>query len=356
MGFRFWRRVKIAPGVTINLSKGAASVSFGPQGAKFTVGTRGARATAGVPGTGLFYTQKLGGRERASRRAPTGTRARGRAGSEALEPGFFKRLLIPAGEEALIDGCRELTLGHQPQALGHLREATHLADGAFLAGCVALQQGHLDEAEQYLEKAVANAGQLGKQLSRHGIDLEVGLDITDEVSARIAPSRPGALLALVEVHQQTEHPERALASLEELRRRLPHDAVVRLSLVELLVEAHLGERAGARRVVHLTQQVRNESPLHTALLLYRARAFRTLGLHVAARDTCSHALRRRKNRPADLLLALRYERALAYEALGQPRRYRTELERIYASDPAFEEVAARLESERASTRALRPTD
>ena len=41
MSFRFWRRVKIVPGVTLNLSKSGGSLSFGPRGAKFTVGSRG---------------------------------------------------------------------------------------------------------------------------------------------------------------------------------------------------------------------------------------------------------------------------------------------------------------------------
>jgi len=44
MAFRFWRRIKIAPGVTLNLSKSGGSLSFGPRGAKFTVGSRGKRA------------------------------------------------------------------------------------------------------------------------------------------------------------------------------------------------------------------------------------------------------------------------------------------------------------------------
>ncbi|RLB90929.1 MAG: DUF4236 domain-containing protein [Deltaproteobacteria bacterium] len=55
MSFRFWQRVKIAPGVTLNLSKSGGSLSFGPRGARFTVG-RGKRAMMGIPGTGLFYT------------------------------------------------------------------------------------------------------------------------------------------------------------------------------------------------------------------------------------------------------------------------------------------------------------
>jgi Protein of unknown function (DUF4236) len=63
MGFRFWRRIGLAPGISLNLSKSGASLSFGPPGARYTIGTHGVRATAGIPGTGMFYTvQGLGGR------------------------------------------------------------------------------------------------------------------------------------------------------------------------------------------------------------------------------------------------------------------------------------------------------
>lgn len=64
MAFRFWRRIKIAPGVTLNLSKSGGALSFGPRGAKFTAGSRGRRATVGIPGTGLFYTQILQEKDR----------------------------------------------------------------------------------------------------------------------------------------------------------------------------------------------------------------------------------------------------------------------------------------------------
>ena len=58
---RLWRRVRIAPGVTINLSKSGASVSVGPRGAKVTVGRRGVRQTLGIPGTGFYATRQLEG-------------------------------------------------------------------------------------------------------------------------------------------------------------------------------------------------------------------------------------------------------------------------------------------------------
>jgi len=56
MSFRFWRRIRLAPGVTLNLSKSMTSLSVGPRGAKYTISSRANRATAGLTGTGLFYT------------------------------------------------------------------------------------------------------------------------------------------------------------------------------------------------------------------------------------------------------------------------------------------------------------
>jgi Protein of unknown function (DUF4236) len=55
MGLRLFRRIRLAPGFTLNLSKGGISGSFGRRGAHYTVGTSGSRATVGLPGTGLFY-------------------------------------------------------------------------------------------------------------------------------------------------------------------------------------------------------------------------------------------------------------------------------------------------------------
>jgi cytochrome c5 len=56
MPLRFFRRVRIAPGLSVNLSKSGASVSVGPKGAKVTVGPKGVRKTVGLPGTGVYYT------------------------------------------------------------------------------------------------------------------------------------------------------------------------------------------------------------------------------------------------------------------------------------------------------------
>ena len=58
MAWRFYRRKKILPGVTINVSKGGPSISFGRRGAPVTVGPRGSRESIGIPGTRISYTTK----------------------------------------------------------------------------------------------------------------------------------------------------------------------------------------------------------------------------------------------------------------------------------------------------------
>jgi hypothetical protein len=73
MAFRLFRRIKIAPGVTINLSKSGLSASAGVRGARVTLGPRGVRRTVGIPGTGISYSENsaIGGSPRRTRRSST---------------------------------------------------------------------------------------------------------------------------------------------------------------------------------------------------------------------------------------------------------------------------------------------
>ena len=59
MGFKFRKRIKIAPGININLSKSGISTSIGKPGATINIGKKGVKATVGVPGSGFSYSQNL---------------------------------------------------------------------------------------------------------------------------------------------------------------------------------------------------------------------------------------------------------------------------------------------------------
>ena len=57
MGFRFQRRIRLLPGIRLNLSKGGISMSLGRRGAWATFGRGRQRTSVGLPGTGLSYTE-----------------------------------------------------------------------------------------------------------------------------------------------------------------------------------------------------------------------------------------------------------------------------------------------------------
>jgi hypothetical protein len=58
--FRFYRRLRIFPGLSVNLSKSGPSLTVGMRGAHLTMGPSGVRRTVGIPGTGIYYTSHSG--------------------------------------------------------------------------------------------------------------------------------------------------------------------------------------------------------------------------------------------------------------------------------------------------------
>lgn len=58
MAFRFQRRIKIMPGLTLNLSKSGLGLSAGVRGARMSIGSRGVHSHVGLPGTGLAYRKQ----------------------------------------------------------------------------------------------------------------------------------------------------------------------------------------------------------------------------------------------------------------------------------------------------------
>ncbi|TNH04504.1 DUF4236 domain-containing protein [Testudinibacter sp. TR-2022] len=66
MALKFRKRVKIVPGVTVNLSKSGVSGTFGAKGASVNVGKKGTYLNTGIPGTGIYDRQRLDGKSNTS--------------------------------------------------------------------------------------------------------------------------------------------------------------------------------------------------------------------------------------------------------------------------------------------------
>ncbi len=63
---RYRNRIKLAPGLNINLSKSGISTTLGPKGASVNIGKSGAYLNTGIPGTGLYNRTKLSNTEKSS--------------------------------------------------------------------------------------------------------------------------------------------------------------------------------------------------------------------------------------------------------------------------------------------------
>lgn len=59
MSWSYRRRIKIAPGIRLNISKKGISSTFGIRGANINIGQNGTYLNTGVPGTGIYRRQKI---------------------------------------------------------------------------------------------------------------------------------------------------------------------------------------------------------------------------------------------------------------------------------------------------------
>jgi hypothetical protein len=71
MALRFRRRVKLLPGVHVNISRSGISTSVGVRGGSLTFGKRGTYLNAGLPGTGISWRGPVNSQHSATEGVPS---------------------------------------------------------------------------------------------------------------------------------------------------------------------------------------------------------------------------------------------------------------------------------------------
>lgn len=161
MSFRFFRRIKLAPGLSLNLSKRGGSISVGPPGLKYTVGTHGTRSTVGIPGTGLYYTEHSRYGHDKSRKTPQQTTQTSQDPGKRLDLGFFARLFTASEEQHFVDGMKQALDGQDEQAIATLTLDEAVPDALFIAGMLNLRHEHYQAALACFDRAEQASDQLG---------------------------------------------------------------------------------------------------------------------------------------------------------------------------------------------------
>lgn len=234
---------------------------------------------------------------------------------DRLALGPRERQSLTLEEREFIDGCRAVVQGADQEALVHLRNASRLADGAFLAGLVALKLNRFEEAAEYLSSIIDRERELDRYISRFGITVKVRLAITDEVLTLVEPDIRGVLLALSQAYMKEMRWRDALVQLERLRRIDPYDTAARLAMVEWLLKVLPEERASCEEVIHLTEDVEADSAHDVGLLLNRARVLAKLGRYREARNAYDLVLCSAKVRNPKLLDSACCERRTLEEVM-----------------------------------------
>ena len=333
MSFRMRKSIKLGPGVRLNVSHRGAGVRVGGPGGGMSWNTSGRRsASVGVPGSGVGYqTQWTAGsssRERAPRPAPLPSPA-------PPKPGMF----APAHEKAFYKAVQAYLAGDATKAASLFMESSEkdvkdkaLADD-FFAGMIGVQTGDDERAVRLLEKVVQDPRELPDELmAKYVPGGGIAIGVTEHVRVEVPFGSLAAALTLVECYQATGRADEAIGVVQQLADAEPHPFLM-LSLCELLAESEAWDE-----IVDAAAGVKNEDDVTLQVRLYQARAFQEQGMQEAALEAYKDALRSSKRDP-ELLKAARYERGRLYIAAGKKSQGRKDLERVYADDSKYRDVA-----------------
>jgi tetratricopeptide (TPR) repeat protein len=341
---RFRKSIKIAPGVRVNVGKKSVGVSAGVRGARYSVSSSGRRTqTVGIPGTGISHVStkgSSGGQQKAAAPAAPPTPAQVQA--VIPKPGLFANALEKQYRAALV----AYISGDRAAALTAF-EGVAAADASIVSAHLFAAISTDGDAEParviwHLEAVVSsNAAFPDKYMTKFlppgKLALAMSVKITDLIEAQAPVDQTGASLALAEAYQEGGRLDEAIGLIQQLNDANPSDPVIRLSLADLLLSDNDFDG-----VVEVTAPARNEDDLTDALVHMRAAALFAQGHQTAAFEAFKDALAKTANRDPALLAAIRYDRASAYEAVGQKAKAKADFERLYAADPNYSDIRERL--------------
>ncbi|MDP9201125.1 MAG: DUF4236 domain-containing protein [Gemmatimonadota bacterium] len=345
MGFRYYKRVNLGGGFHLNLSKTGIGISGGIPGARYSVHSSGRTVrTVGLPGTGLYYRKDTYAKKGSAPRTSGPSRQRhARPVAPAVVMYPKAGLFAPKEDKAFVRGVTSYMRGQPSDALDHLEEAIRLNRQAprvseqLFAGMCLIALDRPKEAIPHFESVMASHQPVpDDQMTKYRVDGHFQIQITPEVEATMPMSSLSAALMLAELYQHTEQPQRAIELLESLG-NLTGQPVFALSLAELYTQADRPDD-----VLRVSEDfTTNQDNLTAQLLVFRAGALADKGLSDAALVTLKEAMRFRSRDPA-ILREARYLRAMVFDKVGKRALSKKDLERIYAEDPRFLDVAGRL--------------
>ncbi|MCC5944789.1 MAG: DUF4236 domain-containing protein [Bernardetiaceae bacterium] len=192
MALNFRKKIKIIPGVHLNLSKGGVSVSAGVKGASLTFRKDGTYVNAGLPGTGIYYRQKLNSPSNTSQNALVSKSQRARRGQQQITQADLSRLTFWQSDELSgltssgFEGLQRLILAAHEQrstlkvAFQRIKNDWHTSERKLQSNFNFLYKligrNRKKEINSDIEKQKASLQQIQEQLKNSRVRIEVNFD------------------------------------------------------------------------------------------------------------------------------------------------------------------------------------
>jgi tetratricopeptide (TPR) repeat protein len=355
-GLEFHRRIRLAKGIYINLSKHGIGFSVGPKGMHYSTGPTGEHVSVGVPGTGLYYRRKIGKhkQEQSGQQAVQHQRT---ARHEAVTQ--ETPLEVPEAsrrasqfEKQFREACVAYQAGEYSQAYQAFGELVGEADDevgdasfmtALCASYVNDNQRAIDLLSQLLATEGAFPGEEGTLTARYLPGITVQVPITQFAFVEFHPSAALAMFLLAELLRSEGRNDEAISMLEEVVSEVPDFRYGHLALADLY---SLTERYDLlfQLFSEHERNLENEDDIALELMYYWAIALTMKELYDAAEDVYHRALAKSKDRNSELVKIVEYGQADMYERWGRTAEARRQFEKLYAYDPQFYDVAERVEA------------
>ncbi|OQA29087.1 MAG: hypothetical protein BWY58_00068 [Chloroflexi bacterium ADurb.Bin344] len=344
MGFRLFRRIGIAPGVTFNLSKTGGSFSFGIRGARITLGRTGIRKTVGIPGTGLYYTTHESWQATKQKFVPTSQAIKNDLlpYDEKLKIPWHRYIFLSGDMKKFGEAIQAFYSGRPNYARALLQKIQYLPDAQFMLAIAWLNEKEYTNASVIIENIINQRFLIGKQLEQLRIQLTVGLEIEAGWGIELPGSQTGVIIAGARSRQQLQRETEALDLLFS-DPKVQEMSEVQLLMADIYISASdkspSGNRTALEEAIRIVCAVENRNDkLVSVCHYYNAKAIRRLGYF----DQAERILLNLLNTDQLDTLYVKYELARMYEDAGNTRQARIIYQEIYTSAPDFLDVHQRM--------------
>lgn len=271
MGLRFHKRIKLLPGISLNLGKKSASISVGGRGAKLTVGTKGKHLTFGIPGSGLYYTTKLDKKQKKQAQRIYYPKSL-IENTSSISTSNYNLSSFQNTNNNLLSGILAYNKKDYNLAIQYLQQDSTLEASLILAMIYYLKKD-FSKAKSLLEFIAnhPNKEKLGESFRELKIIPTISFFITNEIFVKSELDLVVALLILTEIYQIEGNLELALKTLNQAYNLSPNDNMILLSLIEIIYEYYTKTKANEllQNILSLTENVNLKNLIDAGILYYR---------------------------------------------------------------------------------------